>query len=695
MPERQSIIGSFAAAPSSRPGGVRLRVRWRSVVTALVLAGMTASCAYYNTFYLARKYYMKATDGQPYEVDRDGTTQRTNYNKSGDYAKKLLGVYPRSKWVDDAWLTWAKTFIGSDDPLKAVAMLQEFETRFPKSDLRPDAQFFLGLAYRAAHKYEQAVTAFDEYLAQAPKHTLVPYAYYERSKAFMSMQRYREAAESAGEVLKRFPGHALTDKALRERAEARFQQHDWTGARADFHAIGARALTDDERTRFLLREVDCLESSRTYDEARVLLRDARSHVPPPPPLPVVARVGLTANAPGTPPPPPPAPVVRTPAEEQYGRLTLRMGGVELLAGRLDQAVAFYQSVLADYPRSQLSAEAQYRVGFAYETGADDFVRARAEYAKVREQTGTSQFVQQAQGRLDNLDRIERYRTAGGADSLARQAEARFLTAEHYQFNLERPERALEEYRAISDSNSSPAVQARALNAQAWVLSRKLDHKPAADSVFWKVVREFPATEAQLAARDYLELEGQVVPDNLIVAPKEPSPPLLDAPAPLTSPPATTPHLGQRLGPDASHLGPGGPGASTATGPLGESAPWLNPALPDSLRRVVALRDSVFRAARADTTAAGRARADSLQRAFAHPDTVGRGALMAEIARHTARAEGVTVAPDTVAAPNLAAVDSLKRDAPLPWSRPSPYTHLTPGSAEDAAQVARAAAVRAR
>ena len=115
------------------------RARLLRLAAVLMLLGVSASCAYYNTFYLARKYYMKATDGQPYEVDRDGTTQRSNYNKSMDYAKKLLGVYPNSKYVANAWLLWARSLVGTDDPLKAVTMLQEFETRFPKSDLRPDA----------------------------------------------------------------------------------------------------------------------------------------------------------------------------------------------------------------------------------------------------------------------------------------------------------------------------------------------------------------------------------------------------------------------------------------------------------------------------------------------------------------------------------------------------------------------------
>ena len=400
-----------------------------------VLAAVSVSCAYYNTFYLARKYYLKATDGMPYEVDREGSAQRTNYNKSADYSKKLLGVHPKSKWVDDAWLMWARTFIGTDDPLKAVAMLEEFQTRFPNSDLVPDAEFFLGLAYRAARRHETSVDRFDNFLAQAPKHELAPYAWYERSKALMSLRRFEEAGESAGQVLERYPRHRLADRALRQRAEARYQQRDWKGAREDFQSLGALALNDEERLRFLLREVDCLESARQLEEARVLLRDARSHVPAPPPVPTALLTGPTAA--GGAPQPVLRPVNLAPGQDHYGKLTLRMGSVELLAGNVAQSVQLYQSVLQDYPRTPLAAEAQFRIGFAYETGSEDFKRARSEYQKVKEQGGSSTFATQAQQRTDNLDRLERFRTAGGSDSLARQAEAKFLIAEHFLFNLDR------------------------------------------------------------------------------------------------------------------------------------------------------------------------------------------------------------------------------------------------------------------
>jgi len=555
-----------------------------------VLAATAGSCAYYNTFYLARRYYDRATDGRPYEVGRSSAPQVQNYTKAIDYSKKLLATYPKSKWVDDAYLMWAKALIGRDDPLQTINMLQAFSSDFPKSDLRPEAEFYLGVACRNARRYPQAISSLDEFLVQAPKHTLVPYAHYERSLTLTAMQRYGEAAAAAGEVLERFPKHELYDRALRQRAEARFQQGDWDGARADYATIGGRAANDEERFQFLLREVDCLESARRFDDELNVLRGELSHTPPPP-----------APQPGQLPPS---------GTDHYGRLRMRVGTAQLLAGRTQEALSEFTAVLQDYPKTSLSAEAQYRIGFTYETGTDDFQRALEEYGKVKEQFGTSSFTQLAQQRADNLARIEQFRTVTGADSLEKKAEAAFLTAELYLFQLAKPERAIEEYAKVARDFPGTAVAGRALNAQAWVLSRKLDRKPEADSLFWEVVHRYPATEAQLAARDYLEQSGQAVPESLIVAPAPPPVDTTKAEPVLIGPPATVPPIGTgafapadslrrilrpRDEPRPGPLDPGGmrPGIFPPRSPLDSLG-----RLPDSLAR---RPDSLRTPAPADTT----------------------------------------------------------------------------------------------
>ena len=74
---------------------------------------------------------------------------------------------------------------------------------------------------------------------------------------------------------------------------------------------------------------------------------------------------------------------QTSGYDHHGKLMIRIGTVHMLAGRLDDALAAYRRVVRDYPRSPLSAEAQYRSGYAYEVLGDDFEKALKGNAKLQ------------------------------------------------------------------------------------------------------------------------------------------------------------------------------------------------------------------------------------------------------------------------------------------------------------------------
>src|SRR5262245_31418730 len=261
------------------------RVRWLVIAVALAVL---PSCAYYNTYYLARKYYMSATDGLPYPVDKAQTpgAQTGNYQKAVDFSKKVVSDYPKSKWADDAYLMWARALLGKEDPLQSVVMLQDFEHHFPNSPLKNEATFYLGVSLRQARKYRESLVPLEEFLAKAPNHALVPFAHVERARALMALARPNEAAEAAAQVIERYPKSVLADPARAIRAEGLLAGGDPGKARGDFQALGLHARSDDERFNFLLREADCLEAARDYGTELALLNDAIAHeVPPAPPAP--------------------------------------------------------------------------------------------------------------------------------------------------------------------------------------------------------------------------------------------------------------------------------------------------------------------------------------------------------------------------------------------------------------------------
>jgi TolA-binding protein len=495
----------------------------------LALVAVSTSCAYYNTFYLARKYYDRATNGAPYVPDKPDGSAAGNFTKSIDYSKKLLANYPKSKWVDDAYLLWARSLIGKDDPIQTMNMLRDFSTRYPKSSLKDEALFYMGVGARRARKQTDALAAFDDFLKAAPKHELAPYALLERSAVLLTLERPAEAAASAGQVLERFPRSKLADRALKMRAEALLAQGDATHARADYRVLGSRALTDEERFGYLLKEAECLEVARRYDEERALLQDAAGHEQAPDRPQTGGGQVMPTSA----------------SNERWGRLMLRIGAVDLLAGRTDRALDTFLRVIDLFPRTPLAAEGQYRVAYTYETAKDDFDRARVEYGKVQVQSSASQYAAQAALRLASLERLAQYRKAGaGVDSVGKKAEAGFLLAEQYLFQLDKPDRAIEQYRVVAHEFHGTGYAGKAINAEAWVLRNKYSQKEASDSLLWVVVRNYPKTEAQMNARDYLERYGHDVPSDLIQPPDPPASSMRDTVA-LTPPPAQVDSIGVR------------------------------------------------------------------------------------------------------------------------------------------------------
>jgi hypothetical protein len=218
----------------------------------------------------------------------------------------------------------------------------------------------------------------------------------------------------------------------------------------------------------------------------------------------------------------------------------------MLAGRRPESLEAFRKVIELYPRTALASEAQYRIGYVQETLGDDFDAARAEYGRVQSHAPGSPFTSQAAMRLANLDRLAQYRNVAGPDSVGKKVESAFMLAELYLFQLDKADRALEEYRKIAAEHAGTPHAGKALNAQAWVLRNKMKEPARADSLLWAVVREYPATESQLDARDYLERAGHVVPAELIKMPERPRPALPDT-AQLTPVPAAD-SLGPRVRP---------------------------------------------------------------------------------------------------------------------------------------------------
>ena len=110
------------------------------VLALAALLASSAGCAYYNTFYLARKYYRLAEiEEQKNTTGKVAPSASQNYDKVIKQCSKVLQRYGKSKWADDAMLLMGQAYYGQEQYSNARRWFSEVTSRFPDSELVPDA----------------------------------------------------------------------------------------------------------------------------------------------------------------------------------------------------------------------------------------------------------------------------------------------------------------------------------------------------------------------------------------------------------------------------------------------------------------------------------------------------------------------------------------------------------------------------
>ncbi|HEU5394145.1 MAG TPA: outer membrane protein assembly factor BamD, partial [Candidatus Methylomirabilis sp.] len=132
----------------------------RAVAPLFVLLAL-GGCAYYNTFYLAKKYYGEGQRAQERATgDQPAPEAISKYEMTIRQCGKLLKDYPKSKYVDDAAYLLGASHYGKGDYPEALRKIQEFLNKHPKSPFVPDARFTQGLAHYRLKEYLEADSVF-------------------------------------------------------------------------------------------------------------------------------------------------------------------------------------------------------------------------------------------------------------------------------------------------------------------------------------------------------------------------------------------------------------------------------------------------------------------------------------------------------------------------------------------------------
>jgi TolA-binding protein len=348
------------------------------VLTLVLLTAMSLTgCVYYNTFYHARAAAREAellretrAPGAP-----PGSREAELLDRVAEKCTRVLELHPNSSWADDALLLLGETRYYQGRYESAVEHLTEFLKRYPKGDLRPQAEYLLASALIESGNPVAAEPILKELAYAQHPGDLADDALALIGQARHKRKLYEEAVEAFSDALARFP---KSDR----RAEIRYlaaQNYEAMGdldeAARQYEMVmnerGSRALAFESRMR--LADVDI---ARDHGEDALSVLDELER--------------------------------RTEDRDELDRVLLLKGLALESLGRYEDAVSNYENISASHERSDASAEAHYRIGLILRDRDELLTEASEEFKKAREEAPRSDVAAKATAAARDIELLTGY-----------------------------------------------------------------------------------------------------------------------------------------------------------------------------------------------------------------------------------------------------------------------------------------------
>ncbi|MBI5837965.1 MAG: tetratricopeptide repeat protein [Candidatus Eisenbacteria bacterium] len=460
-------------------------------LVALLVTLFLGGCAYYNTFYMARKAWDKAMEERARNpLQGASAAELAQYEQCMRACTNLLTKFPDSKYVDEAVLLIGRCQLGKGDYEGAVTQFQLLCDSLPQSRFVPDALTGQAQALTRLRRFADAESTLNQVLARFPDYAGKDQALITLGDGFRQQKRSREALETYTRLIRECPASEERYRSQTYRGEAYFQLEEWDSARTEFSQVALDAPREEDRFAARLKVGEALERARRFEEAITYYRQQQ--------------IDVRAQ----------------PKDLQQMRdpdLQLRIAGCEALRGQVDRAVDQYTTIKEAHPNDRFGSVAAYQLGYIQEVNREDFDQARKFYDAVNTMP-RSEFTDVAKERNSGLARAAEYKKmmADSKSHFDGRAETAFLLAELYCFDMKKLDRALVEYLGVERAYSFTRFGPKAAFAAGWVLA-KMKRPAAADSAYARVAARYSSTAFGLAAQDTLQRHFGAAADSVLAA----------------------------------------------------------------------------------------------------------------------------------------------------------------------------------
>ena len=437
----------------------------------VVAAFAMESCVYYNTFYNAKKKYRQAEDERAKsEADPENrglrNTYRSYYLVAIRKASTILDLHPDSDWVDDSLILMGKAYHWREEHGDAIQKFNELVDNFPDSPHLLEARYWLGLSLWRREDLAEARSALTQ--VGEGSGTYAWHARLALAELEFSEGNVNTAIDLFQGLLEGERDESLRARVWRDLGNAHFDRKNLEPSLKAYKNV---LLSDpDDFTNFQTRQ----QIGRVYElqgnfEAALETYDDISRIK------------------------------RFKAYEP--RVRLMKANVLTLRDQIDDAVAAYEAIIKQYPRTEHSAEAYYQMGVIdYHTHRNS-ESAMANLKAARLERGGTTAAERAGAMEKTLFLLNKVRKQSERDG-KRGLTSLFDLAELYLFSLGEIDSAVATYeRALTRAEEDdPQLAPKALYAIALIQADSLKDEERARAAFTRLVDDYPVTPYAVEAR---------------------------------------------------------------------------------------------------------------------------------------------------------------------------------------------------
>lgn len=446
----------------------------RLVLLIFLIMALLMNCAYYNTFFNAKKEFGEAEEAYKENPPEMGlnSNQKLLYEQAIKKASKVIVFHPNSKYVDDALFLMGKAYFRMEEFGKAQRKFDELLANYPQSDFRQEAGYLLG----TVHYYmDDKIKARDALIAVIEDPKKNPWADDARlilgEMAYWA-EDYQGAVLEYARIAEDYPKSELRSEALYMTGECSFILEDYSQALDAYTQASRFDLKGKRRYQVDLRIGECYQKLNQYPQALETFED-------------LAGSDLYVD--------------------YLPEIRLQIAEVNYSMGDTTRALEEYENIIQKNPKTEEAAGAYYHLGLIHMANLDNLSVAKDYFDKSKAEAPASEAGSKASLKRSQINRLEEYRgKVAQADSLP-NPEAIFTLAEIYLLDLDRPDSALVHYQRVVEKTPLSKYAPPSAYVAAWIVENSLQDTARGETMYRELITSYPATESADAARKRLGL----------------------------------------------------------------------------------------------------------------------------------------------------------------------------------------------